>query len=176
MEWKSCWWNPPKLESRSVIHSWRGFRNFEHFTSNFFHPEGINVLQKSVRSDWNTWFRKKTWPVILCTKVWHKMRKKYNRNLRSVSNVNFHIIFCPKYRKPFLWRHRKKLRSCFRRTCVLHRCHLRDVEIMPDHVHMFVSVQTQFNCKLFQRADIVACRQFSVQTCVACTPFSVQIC
>ena len=65
---------------------------------------------------------------------------KYNRNRHSVTNINYHIVFCPKYRKPFLLKNRKQLLSCFRKSCIMHRCIIKEIEIMPDHVHIFVSV------------------------------------
>lgn len=46
-------------------------------------------------------------------------------------------------------KYRKHIISCFRRSCILHKCYLREVEIMPDHVHLFVSISSiqDFNIK-----------------------------
>lgn len=66
---------------------------------------------------------------------------KYRRHSHSITNINFHIIICSKYRKPYLHRINKPLLlSCFRRSCIRHGCALTECEIMPDHIHMFISV------------------------------------
>ena len=54
---------------------------------------------------------------------------KYRRHGHSITNMNFHIILCSKYRKAY-----------FRKSCINHGCDLIECEIMPDHIHMFVSV------------------------------------
>lgn len=70
---------------------------------------------------------------------YHNM--KYRRHSHSITNMNFHIILCSKYRKPYLHKVQSKLMiSCFRRSCVKYGCDLVEIEIMPDHIHMFVSV------------------------------------
>ena len=66
---------------------------------------------------------------------------KYRRHSHSITNMNFHIILCSKYRKPYLHKiNQSLLFSCFRRSCIGHGCSLTECEIMPDHIHMFVSV------------------------------------
>ena len=78
---------------------------------------------------------------VSATDYAHFMTKRYNRLRHSVFNIKFHIIFCPKYRKPFLLRYKQDILSCFRRSCILNHCLLREAEIMPDHVHLFVSIK-----------------------------------
>ena len=66
---------------------------------------------------------------------------KYRRHGHSITNVNFHIILCSKYRKAYFHKVKsKELMSCFRKSCINHGCDLIECEIMPDHIHMFVSV------------------------------------
>ena len=66
---------------------------------------------------------------------------KYRRHSHSITNMNFHIILCSKYRKPYLHKIKQALlHSCFRRSCILHGCSLVECEIMPDHIHMFIAV------------------------------------
>ena len=70
---------------------------------------------------------------------------KYQRRRTCVFNLNYHIIFCPKYRKPFLYKIGKsKLLRYFNSSCIKHGATLREAEIMPDHVHLFVSVRNQY--------------------------------
>ena len=66
---------------------------------------------------------------------------KYRRHSHSITNMNFHIILCSKYRKAYFHKIKSRhLLSCFRNSCVKNGCALAECEIMPDHIHMFVSV------------------------------------
>ena len=77
---------------------------------------------------------------------------KYTRRRTCIFNLNYHIIFCPKYRKPYLWKvGKKRLARCFRQSAIKHNVVIREMEIMPDHVHIFISVlkQNTFNISKF---------------------------
>lgn len=66
---------------------------------------------------------------------------KYTKRRTCIFNLNYHIIFCPKYRKPYLWKvGKQRLQRCFVISAVKHGAIIREIEIMPDHVHIFVSV------------------------------------
>ena len=66
---------------------------------------------------------------------------KYIRNNTHVFNVNYHIIFCPEYRKPILFLIDKNMIiECFKLSCVKYNCQLIEFEIMPDHIHLFIKV------------------------------------
>jgi|SRR3989344_2811573 len=55
-------------------------------------------------------------------------------------NINYHIIFCPKYRKKVLTDEIKKdLDIIFKSVISSNEWKLIEMEIMPDHVHLFVS-------------------------------------
>ena len=57
-------------------------------------------------------------------------------------NINYHIVFCPKYRKPVLIEEIKEtLDTIFRSICAAEEWKLVEMEIMPDHVHIFISSQ-----------------------------------
>jgi len=58
----------------------------------------------------------------------------------SKYNINYHIVFCPKYRHPIF---KNKLKSelliCFKKVCSNYGYELIEQEIMSDHIHLFVS-------------------------------------
>jgi putative transposase len=68
--------------------------------------------------------------------------KYYTRAKNSVFNLGYHITFCPKYRKPFLMRINLKMI-----THIFHVCAIKvngiieNMEIMPDHVHIFLRLK-----------------------------------
>lgn len=55
-------------------------------------------------------------------------------------NINYHIVFIPKYRKEVLVGDKLKeiLRTIITGKCEDLKCDLLALEIMPDHVHIFV--------------------------------------
>ena len=63
----------------------------------------------------------------------------YVRNAGAVFSLTYHLVFCPKYRKPVL------TDAVAERLCVLlhakaHELHvtLHTLDVMPEHVHMVV--------------------------------------
>jgi putative transposase len=58
----------------------------------------------------------------------------------SIYNINYHIVFCPKYRHSiFKDDLETELLKIFRTTCYNYGFELIEKEIMPDHVHLFIS-------------------------------------
>ena len=66
-------------------------------------------------------------------------RDRYAKNAGAVFNLKYHVVWCPKYRRPVLvppideW-----LRDIFNQVAAEHGFLLHTVEVMPDHVHLFV--------------------------------------
>ncbi|PIN88533.1 IS200/IS605 family transposase [Candidatus Pacearchaeota archaeon CG10_big_fil_rev_8_21_14_0_10_35_13] len=57
-----------------------------------------------------------------------------------VYNINYHIVFCPKYRKQVLNESIKEdLEIIFKSVISSNDWKLLELEIMPDHIHLFVS-------------------------------------
>ena len=57
-------------------------------------------------------------------------------------NINYHIVFCPKYRHPVLKNGVDLyLKRLFQNICSHYSYNLLEVEIMPDHVHLFISAK-----------------------------------
>ena len=73
------------------------------------------------------------------------MKNKYRHTKTTVSLINYHLVFCPRYRKkifniPGVEERFKKL--------VAEECQKHDIEIMAmechiEHVHMFISAYPQ---------------------------------
>lgn len=63
----------------------------------------------------------------------------YARNASAVFSLKYHLVFCPKYRKPVLVGHvAGRLETLL--TVKAEELHaiVHSLEIMPDHVHLFV--------------------------------------
>jgi putative transposase len=68
--------------------------------------------------------------------------KKVNVNFieSAAYNINYHVVFCPKYRKPVLIEKIKAtLDTIFRSICATEEWQIIEMKIMPDHVHLFIS-------------------------------------
>ena len=60
----------------------------------------------------------------------------------SVYNINYHIVFCPKYRHRVLQGVVEAyLKRLFYNICDHYEYDLLEIEIMPDHVHLFISAK-----------------------------------
>lgn len=84
--------------------------------------------------------------------------------LRTNNNVvyrcSYHVVWCPKYRRPVLTSSDpavenppreidpgpvdERLREIITEVCDELHCHIEELEIMPDHVHLLVEVDPQF--------------------------------
>ena len=61
-------------------------------------------------------------------------------------NVNYHIIFVPKYRKHILFgRVAEVLKSIIEGVCLDNGCENLALEIMPDHIHLFIGARPTIN-------------------------------
>ena len=66
------------------------------------------------------------------------------RNSHQVYEIGYHIIFCTKYRhKVLVGEVETTCRNSIAETCLAYGWQLKELEIMPDHVHMFVSAPPQ---------------------------------
>lgn len=68
------------------------------------------------------------------------MTQEYRHKTTSVSLSNYHLIFCPKRRRKVLVNAVKvRLDTLIRETAAALDCTVLALEIMPDHVHLFLS-------------------------------------
>lgn len=69
--------------------------------------------------------------------------------VRSNNNVvyrcAYHIVWCPKYRRPVLeGAVDARLKQIIRDVCAERECHIIELETMPDHVHLLVECDPQY--------------------------------
>lgn len=68
------------------------------------------------------------------------MAQGYRRKITSVSLVNYHFIWCPKYRRRVLGSPvRARLETLIQEVLSGLDCEVLALEVMPDHVHLFVN-------------------------------------
>lgn len=64
---------------------------------------------------------------------------KIKSSKHSKHSLGYHIIFCPKYRHQVLTGPIEvELKKLITEICLAHEWELHALEVMPDHVHMFV--------------------------------------
>ena len=67
------------------------------------------------------------------------MGKTLIHNNKSVVNINYHIIWCPKYRRKVLVDGiDEKLKEILPEIAESLDCSVQSMEVMPDHVHLFL--------------------------------------
>lgn len=65
--------------------------------------------------------------------------ERYRRNARSVYSLKYHIVFCPKYRRPVLVGPiADDLKALLAEKATALRVAILSLEVMPDHVQLFV--------------------------------------
>lgn len=68
------------------------------------------------------------------------MANDYQKTGNRVYNLNYHIVFCPKYRRKCLVGDvGQRCEVLIREKVAELECEVVALEIMPDHVHLFVS-------------------------------------
>ena len=66
------------------------------------------------------------------------MDNRYRVNAASVFSLQYHLVWCPKYRKRILVDTlEKRLRELYQKAKEI-KAEIHALEIMPDHVHRFV--------------------------------------
>ena len=69
------------------------------------------------------------------------MNKQYNTSEHLVYLCRYHVIFCPKYRRRiFVDGIDVRTKQIFFNTAKVHDFQILEMEVMPDHVHMYVSI------------------------------------
>lgn len=65
--------------------------------------------------------------------------KKLKHNNTSVVNINYHIIWCPKYRRSVLVDGvETRLKELLPTIANESGCCIESIEVMPDHIHIFI--------------------------------------
>ena len=66
------------------------------------------------------------------------------RSNHTVYNINYHFVWCPKYRHSVLDEIEQSLKVAFREVCGEYNYEILSLYISPDHVHLFVSAPETF--------------------------------
>ena len=65
--------------------------------------------------------------------------ERYRRNAGSVYSLRYHVVWCPKYRRPVLvGQVADDLKALLHEKAEVLGAEIHSLEVMPDHVHLFV--------------------------------------
>lgn len=68
------------------------------------------------------------------------MGQAYRKTQTTVSLINYHFVFCPRYRRKVLVKEvEQRFRKLLQEICREHELIIVALEVMPDHVHLFVN-------------------------------------
>ena len=71
--------------------------------------------------------------------------KKYKTKNHRVYSCQYHVIFCPKYRRKVLTNGIDvRLKEILLETAQMYDFEILEIEVMPDHVHMIVDCDPEF--------------------------------
>jgi len=71
--------------------------------------------------------------------------KQYNSTNFMVYSCQYHVIFCPKYRRSVLINDIAfRLNEIIYDICKEIKCNVIEIEVMPDHVHLLLDVDPKF--------------------------------
>lgn len=74
------------------------------------------------------------------------MSLKMEKSSSCVYNINYHIVFCPKYRKSVLKGTVKSfLEECIETVADARGFKILEKKVMPNHVHLFISAPPQYS-------------------------------
>ena len=69
----------------------------------------------------------------------------YKSNHNVMYSCKYHVVWCPKYRRPVLVREvDERLKNIIRQVAQEHDAEVIEMEVMPDHVHLLVEVDPQY--------------------------------
>lgn len=70
---------------------------------------------------------------------------KTKKTRHAVYNINYHLVWCSKYRKPILTGDVKDLvEKTIKEVCLQRGWELINLSVQPDHLHVFISVSPIF--------------------------------
>jgi len=70
---------------------------------------------------------------------------RYKSNNNVVYSCKYHVIWCPKYRRPVLVDQvEARLKEIIQQIATDRRAEVLEMETMPDHVHLLVEVDPQY--------------------------------
>ena len=67
------------------------------------------------------------------------MKPRWKTSRTAVYNLGYHLIWCPKYRRPVLvGAVAERLKELIQQKASELGCEVESLEVMPDHVHVFI--------------------------------------
>ncbi len=73
------------------------------------------------------------------------MGETYRSNRKVYYACHYHVVWCPKYRRKVLVQPIEgRFREIIVQVCLEHQAHIEELEVLPDQVHLLVSVDPQF--------------------------------
>lgn len=73
------------------------------------------------------------------------LAKRYTSNAHCVSNLGYHVVFCPKYRRKVLLNGvDERLKILLQQKADELGITLENMEVMPDHVHLFIRSKSTY--------------------------------
>lgn len=78
---------------------------------------------------------------------------RYKSNNNVVYSCKYHVVWCPKYRRPVLVSGvDDRLKEIIQDVCTESRAEILELEVMPEHVHLLVEVDPQHGIHRLVRA------------------------
>ena len=76
--------------------------------------------------------------------------RDFKRNSNVVYSCKYHVVLCPKYRRPVLRATiADRLKGLIHEIAIELNCEILELESMPDHVHILCEVDPQFGIHTF---------------------------
>jgi putative transposase len=70
---------------------------------------------------------------------------EYKSNKNVVYSCKYHVVWCPKYRRPVVvGRVEKDLKRIIHEVAKERKAEIIELEVMPDHVHLLIEVDPQY--------------------------------
>lgn len=90
-----------------------------------------------------SWFSRVNGSKYLC--ITYFMSARYARNAGAVFSLKYHLVFCPKYRRPVLTGDvETRLKELLNEIATDNGWTLHAQEVMPDHVHLFLETRPEW--------------------------------
>lgn len=74
-----------------------------------------------------------------------KTGARYTKNARAVFSLKYHVVWCPKYRRPVLVDAvEDRLKELILEAASLREMPVHALEVRPDHVHLFIETDPRW--------------------------------
>ena len=78
------------------------------------------------------------------------MAKKANSLAHTKWMCKYHIVFTPKYRRKIIYnQYKESIRDILKQLCVYKGVEIIEGHLMPDHIHMLVSIPPKYSVSQF---------------------------